>query len=126
MMEQQKEYEGALVTAGVTGTLALVIGIFRAVINERHGGPRGLIRGILASIVVAVLVGWALTGFDLQLPVKLAIVGVCAYLADDILLGLVVIGSLFRDDPGSFIFKLFDALRGRPPSKDSPPPKGKE
>jgi hypothetical protein len=130
-MKPDSEFEKLLVTTSTTGTVALVIGVFRGIIQEKHGNFMTFFRGVLASVTVAVLVGWGLSETSLSLTSQMCIVGVCSYLADDVLLGLLVLGRLFREDPGSFFSKFYDAIRGRSilttkildPSNDVAPPK---
>lgn len=118
-MKNREEYESLIATASATGGLAFFIGIARVVIHKNHGSTMSFIRGIISSIVVAVLVGWGIKDVGLPLTGQMSIVGVCAYLADDVLLGLLVLGSLFREDPSSFITRLIDAFRGRLSSRSS-------
>lgn len=117
-MKSQQEIDSLLTTAGATGLLAICIGIARGVIQQKHGSLGAFIRGITSSVVVAVLVGWGIHETSLSLTTQMAFVGVCAYLADDVLMGLLVIGRLFREDPGSFISRTLDLFRGKP----TPPP----
>lgn len=112
-MKNNQELDNVLSTAGITAILAFFIGIARTVIHEKHSNVMTFIRGIIASMVVAVLVGWSISNIGLSMTIQMAIVGICSYLADDVLLGLLVIGSLFRENPGSFLSKLLDLLRGK-------------
>ena len=126
-MNTPDEYKDLAVTAGVAGSISLVAATMRHVMLERHGGWRPLLRGCFASVVVAILVGWSLYAVSLPFPVEMAIVGVCAYLGDDILQGLLVIGRLLRENPAGVASRILDAIRGKTPvveSKPSTPTKG--
>lgn len=98
--------------AAPSAVIALVLATLRGVIAQKYGGLVGWLRGIFASLIVAVLVGFYLEGTNLPTLLKWAIVGTCAFLADDVLAGMLVLGSLFRNDPREFFRSIVDIFRG--------------
>lgn len=111
-MKNDSELETVLFTASSAGVLALVIGVFRSIIQTKRGWFNWT-RGVITSILVGVTVGLGIDSLNIALTAKFAVVAVTAYLADDLLTGLLVVGSTFREDPMSFVKKLIDSLRGK-------------
>lgn len=100
-------------TAATAGVLGLVVGIMAGVIERRHGSIGSWLAGIAAAITVGVLMGWALKPTGLDPMWQSLMVGLCAYLAEDVLAGLRVLGTLVRTDPLGSLGRIIDALRGR-------------
>jgi len=117
-MKSDEEVRGLLLTASSSGGVALVVGVFRLIIEEKYGSVRTFFRGVSSSILVGVSIGSAIEGYTIPLAAKMAIVSVCAYLADDLLAGIAVIGGLFRKDPVGFAFKILDSVRGKSQEKE--------
>lgn len=108
-----KEEISALWTAmAASGAIGLVVGIARGIIQQKHGSIGALARGAIASVLVAVLVSWGLADAGLSVTTKGAITGICAFIADDILLGLLSLGALIGKDPIGFFSRLTAAYRG--------------
>lgn len=108
--EEVSTLMGALMVSGVIG---LVVGVFRGVIQQKHGGLMALVRGAIASVLVGVIVSWGLADAGLSVTTKGAITAICAFIADDILLGLISLGSLLGKDPLGFFARLLAAYRGQ-------------
>lgn len=113
-MKEKEALDVLLGSAGIAGVIGLVTGIARGVVQARHGSIGAWVRGITASLVVGVMTGWALHDTDMTPTLQAAIIAVCAYTADDVLLGLLVLGSLFSRDPAAFAGRVIDSVRGRP------------
>lgn len=107
------EQRRVLTSAAVAGLIGLMAGIARGVIVMKHGGWVPFVRGLIASVLVAVLIGWGIDDTDLSPTKAAAVIGVCAYLADDILVGLAEFARLFGADPLGFATRVWDAIRGR-------------
>lgn len=107
------EHEKVLSAAATAGVIGILVGIAKGVIQQKHGGIGSFVRGLTASILVAVLIGWGLADAELSPTMLAAIVGVCAYLADDVILGLGEAGKLFGADPFGFVGRVWAAIRGR-------------
>lgn len=94
------------------GALGLAFGIIRGVVNQKHGGWPGFIRGAFASVGAAILVALGIADLELTVTKQAAIIGVSAYVADDILLGLLTLGQMFGKDPVGFVRDIFSSIRG--------------
>lgn len=97
--------------AAPVGVIGFLVGVGRGVIVERHGSVRDWMAGIAAACVVAVLLGWALRASRVDWMWTMVVVGVCSYIAQDVLAGLSVLGGLIRTDPLGGIGRIIDAIR---------------
>ncbi len=111
-MKNQAELDTLLTTAGAAGGLSLLMAVFRTVLAEKHGGWKPFLRGVVSSVIVGVLVGWGLEG-SFAKGLEWTIIAICAYVADDILAGLMVIAALFRRDPFAFLSRIINSLRAK-------------
>jgi hypothetical protein len=68
---------------------------------------------VLVGVAVAILVGLGLEDFIASETARLAIVGACAVVSEDIWAGLKAVGNSLRKDPLGFVMRLLDAVRGR-------------
>lgn len=112
-MKDKTEIDLLLAAGGPAGVIGLVVGIARGIIQAKHGSLGAWVRGITASLIVGVAVGWGLSDTSFSATTQAAIIACCAYIADDVLLGLLVLGGLFSKDPASFAGKVLDGVRGR-------------
>lgn len=98
-------------TSGIAG---LVIGIINGVIQKRHGGWPAFFGAIATGIGVAVIVGLALNEYVKSETLRLAIIGFCAVISDDIWAGFKVLGGLFKKNPLDMIMRVLSAIKGNP------------
>jgi len=121
-MNNKEEISTLMTAMAASGAIGLVVGIARGIIQQRHGGIGSLIRGAMASVLVGVIVAWGLADGGLSVTTKGAITAICAFIADDILMGLLSLGALLGKDPIGFFSRLIAAYRGQaaamPPQKD--------
>ncbi len=101
---------GIILSSALVGFFA---GLAQGVIAKRHGGWGGFLRALLMGISVAVIVGLGIEGFVAPETLRLAIVGACAVVSEDIWMGLRSLGAALRRDPLGFIVRVLDAVRGR-------------
>lgn len=101
----------ALIGASAAG--GLLVGTAKYTIQRRPGGFWGWLCCGAASTLVAVLVGLALDGSGLPPGQQWAIVGVCSYVAEDLLVGALTLAATVRSDPLGALARVFSALRGR-------------
>lgn len=101
---------GIIVTSGIVG---LFVGVVQGNIQRRHGGWPGFFAFLATAVTVAVISGLAIQSFVASEPLRLAIVGICAVVSEDIFLGLKALGGGVRTDPIGFVVRVVDALRGR-------------
>lgn len=104
---------GIIITSGIVG---LLTGVVQGIVQKRHGGWGGFVSAILTGMVVSIMVGLAIEGFVTSETLRLAIVGACAVVSEDIWNGLKTLGYGIRADPLGFIVRVLDAIRGREPS----------
>ncbi|MBP6564052.1 MAG: putative Ig domain-containing protein [Burkholderiales bacterium] len=55
-----EDHNKLLTVAATAGVIGLFAGIARGVVQQRHGGWVPFFRGLIASVAVAILVGWGL------------------------------------------------------------------
>ncbi len=111
-MKDEEQFNELLRIAAAAGLGGLLLGVAKIVIHDQHGTVFRFFRGAAASIVVAVLAAFALVDTGLSWSRQAAIVGILAYLADDILTGLLILGKLFANNPVSFIKDLWSSIKG--------------
>lgn len=109
---------GIIMSSAVVGVIA---GLAQGV-EQRHGGWAGLGRAVLTGTAVAVIVGLGIEDFIPSETARLAIVGACAVVSEDIWAGLKTLGSAVRKDPLGFVARILDAMRGRGAGAAKPPP----
>jgi hypothetical protein len=119
-MESKEDINTLIAAMSVSGALGLVVGIMRGVIQQKHGSFAAFVRGILASILVAVFVSWGLADSGLSATTKATITGICSFIADDILLGLMSLAALMGRDPIGFFTRIVAAYRGQAPQQPTP------
>lgn len=113
---------GTLIVIFTSGVIGLLIGIANGVIQKKHGGWPGFFGAIATGLAVAIIVGLGIQDYVQSETFRLAIVGVCAVISNDIWEGLHTFGRGIRSDPLGSVARLIDALRGRsaavPPTKE--------
>lgn len=116
---QQPETLAALLGSSIIG---LGVGVANGWLQRKYGGWQGFFGCIFTASMVAVLVGLGVQGYIQNEALRLAIVGVCAVISDDIWTGLKTIGAGVRNDPLGSVARIIDAFRGRSVSSPSSPP----
>lgn len=111
-MTPKEDWNALLTAMTASGALGMIAGIFSGIIQKKHGSFGGFIRGVLASVFVGVLAGWGLADTDLSLNTRSMVIGICSFIADDILLGLMSLATLLGRDPFGFFSRVLSAYRG--------------
>lgn len=101
---------GIILSSAVVGMFA---GIAQGVVQKRHGGWGGFVRALVTGVVVAIFVGLAIERFVASETLRLAIIGACAVVSEDIWMGFRTLGAALRRDPFGFVVRVLDAVRGR-------------
>lgn len=108
------DWEKVLAVAAPAGLIGLLIGIVTGIIKQRYGGWWGWTQGLASAVVVAMLVGLGIHDTGLSPTSQAAVIGLCAFIASDLLEGLLKLAALLRTDPMGFLARISEALRGRP------------
>jgi len=87
--------------------LAVLAGTARFLMMPKGQSALVYLRGIIMAVLVAWIVAAATDGYGMNENYRVAVIGVCSFMADDLLRGLLLIGEKFRDDPLGFIKKWF-------------------
>lgn len=101
---------GIIVTSAFIGLLG---GAGAGVAQFSRERWSGIARAAIIGIFVAVIVGLGVADFVSSETAKLAIVGACAAIGEDIWEGLKALGRGVRSDPLGYFARLINALRGR-------------
>ena len=104
---------GTLIAVASGAVVGLVVGIANGIIQRKHGGWIGFFSAILWGVIVSVLVGLLIQDYIPSEPLRLALVGMCAVISDDIVTGLKTFGQGLRNDPLGAVARLINALRGQ-------------
>ena len=112
-MKDEQEIKILVLTATTSGIVALLSGVARLIIQQKYGSWTIFLRGLLSSIVVGVMVGFAVEDYSAMTAGKLTLVAASAYLAEDLLVGFSIMGNLFRQDPLGFLYRIMDAIKGK-------------
>lgn len=115
---------GTIIVIFTSGVIGLMIGVANGVIQRKHGGWGGFIGAVVTGLAVAVIVGLGIQDYVRSEGFRLAIVGVCAVISNDIWEGLQTFGKGLRTDLIGSIVRVLDALRGRPTPPPAPPGDG--
>jgi hypothetical protein len=100
----------ALIASAAVG---FVVSLAHGVVEKRHGGWFGFFRALLTGVSISVIVGLAIQDVVGSETLRLAIVGACTIVSEDIWMGLRTLGAALRRDPFGFIVRVLDAVRGR-------------
>lgn len=109
---QDQDWGKVADVAGTSGLLGLVVGIAAGIVSKRYGDWRGWVRGLVSAVLVGALVGLGIHDSTLAAATQGAVIGACAFVAPDILDGLMQLASLIRADPIGFVRRVRNALRG--------------
>lgn len=122
MDKPDSDLDKVLAAVAASGVAGLAVGIARGLISNRHGGLAGFLRGAVASVITSVLVGLAIADSGLSPTKQYAIVGLCAYVADDLLTGVIVLFQAFATNPMKFLMDVWTSIRGGRVQAPPPPP----
>ena len=110
------EYEKLLHTASgaaAVGFGGFLVGFVKGIIHNRYGGFWQWLALMLGTVFVAIIAGYALDASDLSANQQRAVIGIAAYLADDILIALVSVSGMFRKDPFGVVDRALNVMWGR-------------
>lgn len=73
--------------------------VSRAMLSSERRSLPGFFRATFLALFVGGITGGLIHGYSLAPETQGAIVGLCAFVADDILRALIALAGWFRDDP---------------------------
>lgn len=75
----------------------------RTILTEERRSIKGFCRAVFLATFVGAIVGGIIHGYSLSPPLEGAIVGVCAFVADDLLLAVLALAGWFRKNPAAIL-----------------------
>lgn len=90
----------------------LAVGLAKGVIQRRYTGWGQWLSLLVGAVLVSVLVGLAVHETGLSETQQWAVIGVCTFVAEDLLLAVGAIGAAFARDPLHALQHFWDAIRG--------------
>lgn len=97
------------------GGISVVAAVSRTVLSEDRRSLVGFIRGLTCAVFVTFLVSSFIDDYTLSSGMHNVIVGVTAFVADDILLLVITLMKMISTNPGSaldWIINFLTGLRG--------------
>lgn len=120
--EWHKVFESMLFSAAV----GIIVGLIRASIDLKsyEHNAKTVIKTIFASLLAAELVSLSIYDFSFGLHSKVALTSICAYVANDILLGIRKTGKMIGENPLDFFRAIKELVTGgnRGQHEDRNPP----
>jgi len=119
------EHEWAKVSAvaGPAAVVGLAAGFASGFLGRKYSTFGEWVRSLFAAIFVAVLTALLIEDVGWPLTLRTAVVGLGAFLAPDIVEGLIQLSTLIKRDPIGFYRRIRAAIAGAP-DEPPPPPKG--
>ena len=84
----------------------------RVIVRRRGITLLNFVLDSISSIFVGLVVGNMITIYDLPILAHIAIIILCGMIGPDLLAGLLVITTMFKESPNSLILKYISAIRG--------------
>lgn len=114
-MDLQPEHKKLIEILTLAGFVGICVGIAKHVLIIRHGSWSQFTVGLIASVLVAVFIGLLLDNTDFTLTTKTAMVGISAYIAEDLLAVIKNLSIAFKNDPRGFVRESLEMWRGKKP-----------
>ena len=108
-MEIKKEI---LDNAAVPSIVAFLAYVVRIIVRRRGITPLNFILDSISSIFVGLVVGNMIYMYALPIQAHIAIISLCGMIGPDLLAGLLVITTMFKESPNTLILKYINAIRG--------------
>jgi hypothetical protein len=115
-----------LVAIFSSGFVGFLVGVANGIVQKKHGGWGGFMGAVATGLAVAVIVGLGLQDYVKSEAFRLAIIGVCAVISNDIWAGFLAIGRLIREDPLGGLARIIQALRGQAVATAAPGPDSRD
>ena len=109
-----QEWDKLAATAGTAAVIGFGFGLASGYLVRKYHTFAEWLRGLVAAIVVAVLVGLGIDDTGWSVTMRSTIIAIAAFLAPDILEGLLQLAQMLKADPIGFFRRVRAALRGSP------------
>lgn len=109
----KEEWDRVLTVVAATGLGGFIVGVFRIAILRKYGGWLTWLAALCGSVLVAVLAGLAVQDTGLTEAQRWGVVGICAFVADDLVIAIMSIAQMMRSDPVGFFSRIVRAARGK-------------
>lgn len=110
----EQEWDKLAATAGTAAVIGFGFGLASGYLVRKYHTFGEWLRGLVAAIVVAVLVGLGIDDTGWSVTMRSTIIAIAAFLAPDILEGLLQLAQMLKADPIGFFRRVRAALRGSP------------
>lgn len=112
MQEYLTELEKAFRTSAAAFAISILAGVSRTILSEEKRTFFGYCRGLILAIFVACVASNFLSGYGISEGVKTCFIAVAAFSADDILISVIKLTKMIRNEPAR-IFDIALKIIGR-------------
>lgn len=95
------------------GFVALMAGTARTILTADRRSITGFCRALFFAILAMILVANLMSSYDVPPGMKMFVVGMAAFMADDLFQGVLKISGAIRDNPLSAIESVINLFRKR-------------
>jgi len=113
MNEEYDQIKTLIPTIIKSGVIALFFGISRVLFIEKYRTWGEWVLALLAAQAIGIPVGLALLGVTLAEGLKVSIICLCAFIAQDLITIIVEMTKQMRDNPFNFITRFKNAILGK-------------
>lgn len=99
-------------TIGSLGGISALAAISRTILSEQRRSFVGFLRGIILALFVAIMTGMIIQDYNFSPSMYNAIVGIAAFVADDILILIIKAAKTATTEPGAALDWLINFLTG--------------
>ena len=115
----REEWERVMHAAAASGGVGVLVGVVRIVVSHRYDGFWQWLSVLCGTVFVATMAGLVVADSDLSPAWSGAVVGLCPFVADNLILALLTLAKSLGANPVRAIRRISAALRGQPAPADS-------
>jgi threonine/homoserine/homoserine lactone efflux protein len=93
-----------------TAGLSILAAASRSILSEDRRSLIGFLRGLVLAMFVSVMVGFILKDYKLSQEMEYAVIGLCSFIADDILMVIVSTSAAIRKNPKEAFMSLLEYI----------------
>ncbi len=98
--------------AALPSVVAFLAYVVRVIVRRRGITVLNFVLDSISSIFVGLVVGNMVSIYALPIQAHIAIISLCGMIGPDLLAGLLVISTMFKESPNAMILKYISAIRG--------------